>query len=118
VEEDEEDARNFFPKKFPLTRGERTTHTLYVMYKIYMYPIASAVHATRVRAYTISLYTLYYIHHQDGAPREEDKNPNFITPATAMEAGYSFLFFLMFGTRENKSFRIPEKCPFNRGPDE
>lgn len=24
-------------------------------------------------------------------------------------------FFLMFGTRENKSFRIPEKCPFNRG---
>lgn len=59
----------------------------------------------------IIVYTVFKTGAQCRKWKGVEKNPNFITSTTATGA----VFFLMFGTRENKSFRIPEKCPFNRG---
>jgi len=119
----EEDKRNFFEKNC-LLQEVSTAHALYVIYKIlYVYYVEISVHATQVRAYNISLYTRYIMYTIKTAHRGRRTKIRILLLQQrrwrrVILFFFFVFFFLMFGTRENKSFRIPEKCPFNRGPDE
>lgn len=83
-----------FSKKNCLVQEVSTTHTHNVIY-IYMYIIARAVYATRVRAYNISLHSILYTLSRRRTAGGGQKS-EFYYSVDGDEGGLFFSFFFFF----------------------
>lgn len=103
----------FSKKKNCLVQEVSTTHTLYNIY-IYMYIIARAVYATRIRAYNISLHTILLYTLSRRRTAEGGQKSEFYYSVDGDEGGLFFSFFFFFNVRHSRKQIVSDsgKVPF------